>query len=166
MIHLIRCCGIFFILSRQVSICSSLNQMLFSWSVTVNASLRIELSSFFNYLVIYIWGYVYVPVDKGGGEAKKAVGGGASESGGSRKIPKKVPGTKEISWTPSLWRKRLKFLSYSPLLVVSWCLRNTVGSLLHIHIVVLVDMKMQIGLNDCILHNHFQWKAIWNIIVQ
>lgn len=66
------------------------------WSVTVNASLEIELYSFLSSLV-YRYVYVCVPVDKGGGEAKKAVGGGASESGGSRKIPKKVPGTQEIS---------------------------------------------------------------------
>jgi hypothetical protein len=37
-----------------------------------------------------------MPVDKGGREVKKAVGGRASESGGSRKIPEKVPGTQEI----------------------------------------------------------------------
>jgi len=99
-----------------------------------------------------------VPVEKGGGEAKKAAGRGASESGGGRKIPKKVPGTQEISWTSSVWRKRLKFLSYSLLVVVSWCLRITVGSLLHSLFVVLADMKMQIGLNGCSLHNHFQWQ--------
>jgi hypothetical protein len=38
-----------------------------------------------------------MPADKGGGEVKKAVGGGPSESGGSRKIPEKVPDTQEIS---------------------------------------------------------------------
>jgi len=38
-----------------------------------------------------------VPVEKGGGEAKKAAGRGTSESRGGRKISKKVPGTQEIS---------------------------------------------------------------------
>jgi hypothetical protein len=36
---------------------------------------------------------INVLVGKGAGEDEKAVGGGASESGGSRKIPEKVPGT-------------------------------------------------------------------------
>lgn len=35
-------------------------------------------------------------VDKGGREVKNTVGGRASESGGSRKVPEKVPGTQEI----------------------------------------------------------------------
>jgi hypothetical protein len=35
-------------------------------------------------------------VDKGGGEVKKAVGGGTPEPGRSRKIPEKVPNTQEI----------------------------------------------------------------------
>jgi hypothetical protein len=38
---------------------------------------------------------INVLVGKGAGEDEKAVGGGASESGGSRKIPEKVPGTQE-----------------------------------------------------------------------
>jgi len=38
-----------------------------------------------------------MPVEEGGGDAKKAAGRGTSESGGGRKIPKKVPGTQEIS---------------------------------------------------------------------
>lgn len=105
-----------------------------------------------------MWGYIYVPVEKGGGEDKKAAGRGASESGGGRKIPKEVPDTQEISWTSSVWRKRLKFLSYSLLVVVSWCLRSTVGSLLHSLVVGLVDMKMQMGLNGYSLHSHFQWE--------